>query len=59
MVSTKSLEQGIILPIGFGRVMRYPTTFQVIEPNVFLGQPIRGIANVLCNFEDEQYPSMC
>jgi hypothetical protein len=28
-----------------------------MEPNVFLGQPIRGIAGVLCSFEDEHYPS--
>ncbi len=26
-----------------------------MEPNVFLGKIIRGIASVLCNFENEQY----
>jgi hypothetical protein len=28
-----------------------------MEPNVFLGQLIRGIVGVLCHFEHEQYPS--
>jgi hypothetical protein len=28
-----------------------------MEPNVFMGQPMRGIAGVLCSFEDEQHPS--
>jgi hypothetical protein len=28
-----------------------------MEPIVFLGQFIRGIVGVLCNFEHEQYPS--
>ncbi len=37
--------------------MQYPSTFQVMEPNVFMGQPMKGIVGVLCNFEDEQYPS--
>jgi hypothetical protein len=31
--------------------------FQVIEPNVFLGQPMRGIVGVLHSFEDEHLPS--
>ncbi len=31
--------------------------FQVMNSNVFIGQPMRGIVNVLCSFEDEQYPS--
>ncbi len=30
--------------------------FQVMEPNVFWGQP-KGIVGVLCSFEDEHYPS--
>jgi hypothetical protein len=30
--------------------------FQVMEPNVFWGQP-RRIGGVLCSFEDEHYPS--
>ncbi len=36
-----------------------PPSFKkhVMEPNVFLGKLIKGITNVLCNFEDEQYPS--
>jgi hypothetical protein len=37
--------------------MQYPSTFQVMEPNVFLGQPVKVIADVLCSFEDEHYPS--
>ncbi len=28
-----------------------------MEPTIFLGQLIRGIVGVLCNFEHEQYPS--
>ncbi len=36
--------------------MQYPSTLQVMEPNVFLGQPMRGIVGVLCSFEDEHYP---
>ncbi len=28
-----------------------------MEPNVFMGLVIKGIANILCNFEHEQYPS--
>ncbi len=36
--------------------MQYPSMFQVMEPNVFMGQPMRGIASVLCSFEDEYYP---
>jgi hypothetical protein len=31
--------------------------FQVMQPNVFMGQPMRDIAGVLCSFEDEHYPS--
>jgi len=28
-----------------------------MDPNVILGQLVRGIIGVLCSFEDEQYPS--
>jgi hypothetical protein len=28
-----------------------------MKANVFMGQPMKGIVNVLCSFEDEQYPS--
>jgi hypothetical protein len=31
--------------------------FQVMEPNVFLGEPMKNIVGVLCSFEDEHYPS--
>ncbi len=31
----------------------------VMEPIACLGQVIKGIAGVLCNFEHEQYPSSC
>jgi hypothetical protein len=37
--------------------MQYPSTFQVMEPNVFLEQPMKGIVGVLCSFEDDHYPS--
>jgi hypothetical protein len=37
--------------------MRYPSTFQVMEPNVFMGWP-RDIVGVLCSFEGEEYPSL-
>jgi hypothetical protein len=37
--------------------MQHPSMFQVMEPNVFLKQPMRGSAGVLCSFEDEHYPS--
>jgi len=57
MVFIEYLEQGIALLVGFDRAMQYPFTFQVMEPDVFMGQPMKGIAGVLCNFEDEQYLS--
>jgi hypothetical protein len=28
-----------------------------MEPNVFLGKPMRNIVGVLCSFEDEHYRS--
>jgi hypothetical protein len=37
--------------------MQYLSTFQVMELNVFMGQPMRSIVGVFCSFEDEQYPS--
>jgi hypothetical protein len=39
--------------------MYYPPSLKkyAMEPNVFLGQLIRGIVGVLCHFEHEQYPS--
>jgi len=37
--------------------MEYPSTFQVMEPSAFLGQPMRGIVGVLFSFEDEHYSS--
>jgi hypothetical protein len=37
--------------------MQYPSTFQIMEPNVFLGQTMKGIVGVLCSFEVEHYPS--
>jgi hypothetical protein len=41
-----------------GRAIHYLSKFgiYVMEPKVFLGKLIRGITNVLCSFEDEQYP---
>jgi hypothetical protein len=57
MVFIEYLKQGIALFVGFGKATQYPSTFQVIEPNVFLRQPLEGIVGVLCCFEDEQYPS--
>jgi hypothetical protein len=50
MVFIEYLKQGIALFVGFGRAMQYPFTFQVMEPNVFMGQPMKGIAGVLCIF---------
>jgi hypothetical protein len=58
MVFTKYPKQGIALLASFGRAMQYPSMFQVMEPNVFMGQPMRGIVGVLCSFEDEQYSSI-
>ncbi len=43
--------------VGFGRAMQYPSTFQVMEPNVFLGYVKRGIVGVLNSFGHEHYPS--
>ncbi len=43
--------------VGFGRDMQYPSMFQIMEPDVFLQQPMRGIVGILCSFEDEQYLS--
>jgi len=57
MMFIEYLEQGIVLFVGFSRAMQYPSTFQVMEPNVFLGQLIKGAIGVLYSFEDEQYPS--
>jgi hypothetical protein len=37
--------------------MQYPFTSEVMEPNVFSGQPMKGIVSVLCSFENEHYPS--
>jgi hypothetical protein len=34
---TKYPNQGISLLLDFGKAMQYPSTFQVMEPNVFLG----------------------
>jgi hypothetical protein len=35
MIFTKYLNQGIALLVGFNRIMHYPSTFQVMEPNAF------------------------
>jgi hypothetical protein len=56
MVFIKYPKQGIALLVGFGKAMQYPSTFQVMEPNVFLGPPMKGNGGVLCSFEDKQYP---
>ncbi len=56
MVFTEYLKHGITLLVCFGKAMHYPSTFQVMEPNVFIGY-LGGIASVLCSFKDEQYPS--
>jgi len=37
MVFIEYPTQGITLLVGFGRAMQYPSTFQVMEPNVFMG----------------------
>jgi len=37
MVFIEYPTQGIILLVGFGRAMQYLSTFQVMEPNVFMG----------------------
>jgi hypothetical protein len=47
----------IALFVGFSKAMPYPSMFQVMEPNVFLGQLMRGSVGVLFCSEDEQYPS--
>jgi hypothetical protein len=53
MVFTEYPKQGI----AACRAMQYLSAFQVIKPNVFIGQPMRGIVGVLCSFEIEHYPS--
>jgi hypothetical protein len=57
MVFTKYPKQGIILLVGFDRAMQYPSTFQVMKANVFLGYLKGGIANVLNSFGHEQHLS--
>jgi hypothetical protein len=37
MVFLEYPKWGIALLAGFGRAMQYPSTFQIMEPNVFLG----------------------
>jgi len=32
---------GIALLVDFAKVKQYPSTFQIMEPNVFLLQPMR------------------
>ncbi len=51
MVFIKYPKQGIVLLLGFSKVMHYPSMFQVREPNVFLGY-LKGIVGLLCSFED-------
>jgi hypothetical protein len=51
------IEYPIVLLVGFGRATQYPSMFQVMEPNVFMGQHVKGTTCLLCSFEDEQYPS--
>jgi len=36
MVFIKYPKQGIALFVGFGKALHYPSTFQVIEPNVLM-----------------------
>jgi hypothetical protein len=57
MVLIEYPKHGSALFVGFGKAMPYLSMFQVMEPNVFLGQPMKGSVGVLCCFEDEQYPS--
>ncbi len=57
MVFTKYYKHGIVLLISFSKAMQYLSTFQIMELNVFMGQPMRNIVGILCSFEDEQYPS--
>jgi hypothetical protein len=57
MVFIEYPKQGITLLVSFGRAMQSPSIFQIMEPNVFPGQRMRGIIGVLCSFDDEQYPS--
>jgi hypothetical protein len=54
MVFIEYPKQGITLLICFGMTMQYPSMFQVMEPNVFMGPLMKGIIGVLCSFEDEQ-----
>jgi hypothetical protein len=51
MVFHEYPKQGIALLIGFNKAMQYPSTFQIMEPNVFLGQLTKAIVGVLCSFE--------
>jgi hypothetical protein len=50
-------NQSIALLVDFGRAMQYPSKFQVMEPNVFLGHPEREIVGVLSSFGNEKYSS--
>jgi hypothetical protein len=53
MVFIEYPKHGIALLVGFGKALQ----FQVMEPNVFIGQRMRGIVGVLCSFEYEHYLS--
>jgi hypothetical protein len=48
-------KHGIALLLSFGKVCNTPSSFKkyIMEPNVFLGYPARGIVDVLNNFGHE------
>jgi hypothetical protein len=56
---TKYLNEGIGFHVGFVKAIHYPSIFQktFMEPNVFLGYPMRGIVGVLSSFGHEQHLS--
>ncbi len=55
----KCPKQDIALLFGLVRLCNTPPSFKryVMEPNVFLGYLVRGIAYVLSRLGHEQYPS--
>jgi hypothetical protein len=56
MVFIEYPKQGIVLLLGFGRVCNTLPSFKktYMEPNVFMGYPSKGIADVLSSFGHEQ-----
>jgi len=46
-------KHGIVLFVGFGKAMQYPSMFQVMEPNVFWGCLAKGNTSALSSFGHE------